>query len=77
MIAASAKSADLAGRKKAQKTLADCHLAPMFGYFSQAEEGAKMVASYPKLAQWCAQLQDWQNFCDTEPKIGVAGALVA
>ena len=46
----------------------------MFGYFSQAEEGAKMVASYPKLAQWCAQLQDWHSFHDTEPKIGAAGA---
>ncbi|MBT6099809.1 MAG: glutathione S-transferase family protein [Marinovum sp.] len=61
-------------RAGGQKTLADCHLAPMFGYFSQTEEGAKMVASYPKLAQWCAQLKDWQTFCDTTPKIGVAGA---
>lgn len=61
-------------RAGGQKTLADCHLAPMFGYFSQAEEGAEMVASYPKLAQWCAQLQDWQNFRDSEPKIGAAGA---
>ena len=61
-------------RAGGQKTLADCHLAPMFGYFSQTEEGAKMVASYPKLAQWCAQLKDWQNFRDTAPKIGVAGA---
>ena len=34
-----------------------------------------MVTSYPMLAQWCAQLQDWQNFRDTEPKIGAAGAL--
>ena len=57
-----------------QKTLADCHLAPMFGYFSQAEEGAKMVAGYPKLAQWCAQLKDWPSYRDTEPKIGAAGA---
>ena len=61
-------------RAGGQKTLADCHLAPMFGYFSQAEEGAEMVASHPKLAQWCAQLQDWQNFRDTEPQIGAAGA---
>ena len=61
-------------RAGGQKTLADCHLAPIFGYFSQTEEGAKMVASYPKLAQWRAQLKDWQTFCDTTPKIGVAGA---
>ena len=60
-------------RAGGQKTLADCHLAPMFGYFSQAEEGAKMVASHPKLAQWCAQLQDWQNFRETEPKVGRQG----
>ena len=61
-------------RAGGQKTLADCHLAPMFGYFSQAEEGAEMVASHPKLAQWCAQLRDWKSFRDTEPKIGAAGA---
>ena len=60
-------------RAGGQKTLADCHLAPMFGYFSQAEEGAEMVASHPKLAQWCAQLQDWQNFRETEPKVGRQG----
>jgi len=57
-----------------QKTLADCHLAPMFGYFSQAEEGAEMLANHPELARWCAQLQDWDSFHDTEPKIGAAGA---
>ena len=56
-----------------QKTLADCHLAPMFGYFAEAEEGAEKVASHPKLAQWCAQLQDWQNFRETEPKVGRQG----
>ena len=60
-------------RAGGQKTLADCHLAPMFGYFSQAEEGAEMVACHPKLAQWCAQLQDWQNFRETEPKVGRQG----
>ena len=60
-------------RAGGQKTLADCHLAPMFGYFSQAEEGAEMVASHPMLAQWYAQLQDWKNFRDTEPQIGAAG----
>ena len=60
-------------RAGGQKTLADCHLAPMFGYFSQAEEGAEMVAYHPKLAQWCAQLQDWQNFRETEPKVGRQG----
>ena len=61
-------------RADGHKTLADCHLAPMFGYFSQAVEGAEMVASHPKLAQWYAQLQDWQKFRDTEPQIGAAGA---
>ena len=61
-------------RAGGQKTLADCHLAPMFGYFSQAEEGAEMLANHPKLARWCAQLQDWDSFHDTEPKIGAAGA---
>ena len=61
-------------RAGGQKTLADCHLAPMFGYFSQAEEGAEMLANHPKLARWCAQLQDWDSFHDTEPKIRAAGA---
>ena len=61
-------------RAGGQKTLADCHLAPMLDYFSRAAEGADMFRGYPKLAQWCAQLKDWQNFRDTAPKIGVAGA---
>ena len=61
-------------RVDGQKTLADCHLAPMFGYFSQAEESAEMLANHPKLARWCAQLQDWDSFHDTEPKIRAAGA---
>ena len=60
-------------RAGGQKTLADCHLAPMFGYFSQAEEGAEMMTNHPKLAQWCAQLQDCQNFRETEPKVGRQG----
>ena len=61
-------------RVDGQKTLADCQLAPMFGYFSQAEESAEMLENHPKLARWCAQLQDWDSFHDTEPKIRVAGA---
>lgn len=60
-------------RAGGQKTLADCHLAPMLGYFSQAEEGAEMLASYPKLTKWCAQLKDWPSYRDTEPKIGAVG----
>ena len=60
-------------RADGQKTLADCHLAPMLGYFSQAEEGAEMLASYPKLTKWCAQLKDWPSYRDTEPKIGAVG----
>ena len=61
-------------RAGGQKTLADCHLAPMFGYFSQAEEGLEMLAKYPRLTRWCAQLKHWPSFRDTEPKIGAAGA---
>ena len=61
-------------RADGRKTLADCHLAPMLDYFSRAAEGADMFRGYPKLAQWCAQLKDWQTFCDTTPKIGVAEA---
>ena len=60
-------------RAGGQKTLADCHLAPMFGYFSQAEEGAEMLANHPKLARWCAQLQGWKSFRETEPKVGRQG----
>ena len=55
-------------RPYGQKTLADCHLAPMFGYFSQAAEGAEMLSKYPKLSEWCAQLKDWHSFRNTKPK---------
>lgn len=34
-------------------TLADFHLAPMFGYFRQTPEGQKLIAEFPRLGQWC------------------------
>lgn len=33
-------------------TLADLHAAPMFAYFSMAEEGAELLAAQPRLHEW-------------------------
>lgn len=33
-------------------TLADFHVAPVFGYFLEAPEGREMMAAFPRLVQW-------------------------
>lgn len=47
-------------------TLADCHLAPMIGYFMQAAEGAEELKSHPTLSRWWEWISDQQSFKDTE-----------
>ncbi len=40
-------------------TLADFHAAPVFGYFLEADEGRRIVAEFPRVAQW------WQRISAT------------
>lgn len=47
-------------------TLADCHLAPMIGYFAAAPEGAEMLAQYDALSAWWAAIRTAPAFYDTE-----------
>ncbi len=35
-----------------QQTLADFHLAPMFGYFLQTAEGEELIKEFPRLGAW-------------------------
>ena len=48
-------------------TLADCHLAPMVGYFTLAPEGAEALASYPHLSDWWSRMSKRPSFLETEP----------
>lgn len=41
-------------------TLADFHAAPVFGYFLEADEGRRIVAEFPRVAQW------WQRISATK-----------
>jgi glutathione S-transferase len=48
-------------------TLADCHLAPMFGYFTLAPEGAKALAACPALSDWWSRMSKRSSYLETEP----------
>ncbi|MEF2070168.1 glutathione S-transferase family protein [Consotaella aegiceratis] len=48
-----------------QITLADCHLAPMFGYYLQADRAALMP--FPALSQWWNRASRLASFVGTEP----------
>ena len=47
-------------------SLADLHLAPVFGYFTQTNEARTMLADYPALGRWWARMQaqpSWPIAC--------------
>ena len=48
-------------------TLADCHAAPMFNLFQQAEEGALLLKQAPKLAKWLEGIKTRPSFEKTAP----------
>lgn len=48
-------------------TLADCHLAPMIGYFVQAPEGAGAMKAYSELTDWWTRVSLRKSLHATEP----------
>lgn len=48
-------------------TLADCHLAPMIGYFVQAPEGAAALKAYSVLDNWWKIVSQRKSLRATEP----------
>lgn len=46
-------------------TLADCHLAPMIGYFEKAAEGVEELKNHEALGLWWKWISDQQSFKDT------------
>jgi glutathione S-transferase len=48
-------------------TLADIHLAAMMAYFTAAEEGRTLLASYPKLSAWWAGTNARRSLTETDP----------
>ncbi len=52
-----------------QITLADCHLAPMIGYFVQAGEGKKELGRYEVLSRWWNWISSKPTFRDTRPPL--------
>lgn len=48
-------------------TLADCHLAPMIGYFVQAPEGAAALKVYSELDDWWKTVSQRKSLHATEP----------
>jgi len=50
-------------------TLADCHLAPMIGYFVRAPEGQELLESYPGLWHWWDEVSEMSFMVRTDPKL--------
>jgi glutathione S-transferase len=46
-------------------SLADLHAAPMFAYFSMAEEGARLLSSQPRLARWWQAVRERPSMAAT------------
>ncbi len=51
-------------------SLADLHLAPVFGYFSGTPEGAAALAEEPALGAWWAAMAARPSMAATEPVFG-------
>jgi glutathione S-transferase len=49
------------------RTLADCHLAPMIGYFTQADEGRAAMLHAPALMRWWDGIAQTPSLLATQP----------
>lgn len=52
-----------------EPSLADIHLAPMIAYFTEAPDGAALLESYPRLAEWWAAFSARRAFAETKPSL--------
>jgi len=57
-----------------QPTLADAQLAPMMAYFTQAPQGAELLAAFPPLQHWWASWRNHPCLVATDPGEMPAGA---
>ena len=53
---------------------AECHLAPMLGYFTQASQGRDMLAQFPALQRWFSGISRRDSYCRTRPDPSAVGA---
>jgi glutathione S-transferase len=64
----------LAGDQKwlagAALSLADLHLAPLFGYFTQTPESKDILEDAPNLRRWWEGMRQRESMVKTEPKLG-------
>ena len=51
-------------------SLADLHLAPVFGYFSGTPEGTELMAAHPGLTSWWAAMSARRAMAATAPMFG-------
>jgi glutathione S-transferase len=61
-------AADAAFLVGAALSLADLHLLPMIAYFTEASEGAALLAQHPRLDKWFARLKTRPSFAVTDPR---------
>lgn len=54
-----------------QMTLADCHLAPIIGYFTQAEEGRRAIETHTAIAEWWLWASQRQSVLASDPSLPV------
>lgn len=51
-------------------SLADLHLAPIFGYFVETPEGRRALSGLPKLAVWWPRMRERRSMQETMPRLG-------
>ncbi len=49
-------------------SLADLHLLPMIAYFTEAPDGATLLARHPRLDNWFARMKTRPSFTATDPR---------
>lgn len=55
-------------------SLADCHLAPMIGYFTTLDEGERLLRHHAKLAAWWEAMSASPAMVETRPLLPPAAA---
>jgi glutathione S-transferase len=68
LVAIEGLAADAAFLVGPAPSLADLHLLPMVAYFSEAPDGAALLARHPRLEDWFARLKKRPSFAATDPR---------
>jgi glutathione S-transferase len=70
LLAIDALTADAPWLAGETLSLADLHLAPIFGYFAETPEGRRILPTLPRLAGWWERMRERPSMHETVPTLG-------